>query len=234
MRTDPDLSFERRLWQSGLKYIAGLDEAGRGALAGPVAVGAVVLPAVVRPAVVRPHDTSHLLRMRGPADGRRSCGLPDGSLAGVRDSKQMTPLERETAAPRIKELALAWAVGLASADEIDSEGIVAATRLAALRAMEQLAVFPDYLLTDFRLELPQLDISQTALVRGDAKCLSIAAASVLAKTTRDALMREMDLQVPGYGLGRHKGYGTPAHLLALKRMGRSPIHRKSFSIKAML
>jgi ribonuclease HII len=96
--------------------------------------------------------------------------------------------------------------------------------------VEQLVLFPDYLLTDFRLELPQLDTSQTALVKGDAKCLSIAAASVLAKTARDALMREMDLQVPGYGLGRHKGYGTAEHLFALQRKGYSPIHRKTFHV----
>ncbi len=150
---------------------------------------------------------------------------------GVRDSKQMTPGEREEAAPKIKALAVAWGVGLASAEEIDLEGIVTATRLAALRAVEQLGLFPDYLLTDFRLELPELDIPQTALVRGDGKCLSIAAASVLAKTARDALMREMDLDVPGYGLGRHKGYGTPAHRLALRSMGHSAVHRKSFTIK---
>ena len=207
MRTDPDLSFERRLWKSGLTFVAGLDEAGRGALAGPVAVGAVILDNALR-------------RVRTP------------TLEGVRDSKQMTPEEREEAAPRIKEIALAWGVGLASSDEIDSEGIVVATRLAALRAVEQLAIFPDYLLTDFRLELPQLDVPQAALVKGDAKCLSIAAASVLAKTTRDALMREMDLVVPGYGLSRHKGYGTPGHLLALQGMGYSAVHRKSFTIKA--
>jgi len=96
--------------------------------------------------------------------------------------------------------------------------------------MEHLGVFPEYLLTDFRLELPQLDISQTSLVRGDAGCLSIAAASVLAKTARDALMRELDAEVPGYGLAAHKGYGTPAHLQALRRMGASPIHRKTFSV----
>ncbi|MBI3739743.1 MAG: ribonuclease HII, partial [Chloroflexi bacterium] len=174
MRTNPDLFFEHELWKSGLKYIAGLDEAGRGALAGPVAVGAVILP----------NDQPHLL----------------STLSGVRDSKQMTPLERDSAAPRIKETALAWSIGFASSDEIDSEGIVRGTRLAALRALQSLTLFPDYLLTDFRLELPQLDISQTALVKGDAHCLSIAAASVLAKTARDALMREIDMQVPGYGL----------------------------------
>jgi ribonuclease HII len=202
MRIEPDLSFEHKLWQSGLTYIAGMDEAGRGALAGPVAVGAVILPN-------QPRLSS--------------------TLSGVRDSKQMTPLARERLAPRIKESALTWSVGFASSDEIDSLGIVPATRLAALRAIESLSLFPSYLLTDFRLELPELDIPQTSLVKGDVKCLSIAAASVLAKTARDALMRDLDLQYPGYGLGKHKGYGTPFHRLAMKRLGYSAIHRKSFS-----
>jgi ribonuclease HII len=204
MRTDPDLTFEQELWQGGLEHIAGLDEAGRGALAGPVAVGAVILPPDPR-----------LL----------------STLNGVRDSKQMTPPQRDSTAPRIKSAALAWSVAFASADEIDSEGIVRATRLAALRALQSLPLFPDYLLTDFRLELPQLDISQTALVKGDVQCLSIAAASVLAKTARDALMRELDARHPGYGLGRHKGYGTLAHRLALKQIGYSPIHRRTFSLR---
>jgi len=202
MRIEPDLSFERKLWQSGLTCIAGMDEVGRGALAGPVAVGAVILPNNVR---------------------------LSSTLSGVRDSKQMTPLAREHLGPRIKESALAWSVGFASSDEIDSIGIVAATRLAALRAIETLSVFPDFLLTDFRLELPELDIPQTSIVKGDVKCLSIAAASVLAKTTRDALMHNLDSQYPGYGLGKHKGYGTPFHRLAMKRLGYSAIHRKSFS-----
>ncbi len=152
-------------------------------------------------------------------------------MEGVRDSKQMTPEEREQAAPRIKGIALCWGVGFASAAEIDSDGIVLATRLAALRALDQLFVVPDFLLTDFRLELPELDIPQTALVKGDTRCLSIAAASVLAKTARDALMREIDLQVPDYGLGRHKGYGTAEHLLALQCKGYSFIHRKTFRIR---
>jgi len=204
MRIEPDLSFEHKLWQSGLTYIAGMDEAGRGALAGPVAVGAIILS-----------NKPHLAR----------------TLSGVRDSKQMTTLAREQLAPRIKESALAWGVGLASPEEIDSLGIVTATRLAALRALETLSVFPDFLLTDFRLELPELDFPQTSLVKGDAKCLSIAAASVLAKTTRDALMHDLDSQYPGYGLGKHKGYGTPFHRLAMKRLGYSTIHRKSFSFR---
>ena len=134
----------------------------------------------------------------------------------------MTPSERELAAQRIQAHALAWCVGFASSDEIDACGIVAAGRLAALRALEGLSLYPDALLTDFRLELPELDIPQAALVKGDARCLSIAAASVLAKTARDALMRELDLQIPGYGLAQHKGYGTEFHRLAITRMGHVP------------
>ncbi len=206
MIQNPDLTYETNLWPC-YKYIAGLDEAGRGALAGPVAVGAVILP----------HDSTRL----------------SSTLTGVRDSKQMTPLARETLAPRIQETALTWCVAFASAEEIDALGIVPATRLAGLRALQGLSLFPQYLLTDFRLELPQLDISQTALVKGDALCLSIAAASVLAKTARDQRMRELDSQYQGYGLGRHKGYGTQAHRLALKRMGISPIHRKTFQVKEL-
>jgi ribonuclease HII len=201
---EPDLTYESNLWPY-YRHIAGLDEAGRGALAGPVAVGAVILP----------NDKALLSR----------------TLAGVRDSKQMTPLERESLAPRIKDAALTWSVGFASAEEIDAQGIVAATRLAALRALHGLAFAPHYLLTDFRLELPELDTPQTALVKGDALCLSIAAASVLAKTARDQLMCELDQCYRGYGLGKHKGYGTQSHRSAMKRLGVSPIHRRSFQIK---
>jgi len=206
MIQNPDLTYETNLWPH-FRHIAGLDEAGRGALAGPVAVGAVILP------------------------NNNPC-LSD-ALAGVRDSKQMTPLERESLAPRIKETALTWSVAFASAEEIDSRGIVRATRLAALRALHGLSLPPHYLLTDFRLELPQLDISQTSLVRGDGLCLSIAAASVLAKTARDDLMRELDLQYQGYELGKHKGYGTRTHRLAMRQLGISPIHRKSFKVKEL-
>jgi ribonuclease HII len=205
MIVNPDLTYEKSLWHH-YNYVAGLDEAGRGALAGPVAVGAVILP----------KDKTRLLR----------------TLAGVRDSKQMTPLERDSLAPRIKETALAWSVGFASAEEIDSQGIVPATRLAAIRALQGLSISPEYLLTDFRLELPQLDISQTSLVKGDACCLSIAAASVLAKTARDAYMSQLDSEYPNYDLGKHKGYGTQAHRLAMKRWGYSSVHRKSFSFKS--
>jgi ribonuclease HII len=207
MRLNPDLDFERRFWRGGCTHVAGLDEAGRGALAGPIAVGAVILAS---------------------ASGHRS---PLGLLRGVRDSKQMSPHERELAAPRIQAHALAWCVGLASSEEIDACGIVAAGRLAALRALEGLNLYPDALLTDFCLELPELDIPQSALVKGDARCLSIAAASVLAKTARDALMRELDLQLPGYGLAQHKGYGTLMHRAAITRIGMSPIHRRTFTVR---
>lgn len=205
MIVNPDLNYEKRLW-SCYQYVAGLDEAGRGALAGPVAVGAVILP----------KDKTRLAR----------------TLAGVRDSKQMTPLERDALAPRIQEIAVAWSVAFASAEEIDTQGIVPATRLAALRALQDLSISPEYLLTDFRLELPQVELGQTSLVKGDACCLSIAAASVLAKTARDAYMNQLDSEYPNYGLGKHKGYGTQAHRLAMKRWGYSSIHRRSFSLKS--
>jgi ribonuclease HII len=206
MRLDPDLAFETRLWESGLQAIAGLDEAGRGALAGPVAVGAVILP-------------------NNPA-------LLASTLSGARDSKQMTPRERDSLAPKIRQAALAWAVGFAAPEEIDMQGIVRAVRLAALRALHQLTLSPQYLLTDFRLELPHIDIPQQSILKGDARCLSIACASILAKTERDALMCQLDAQYPGYGLAKNKGYGTLAHRAALERLGFSPLHRKSFRVGA--
>jgi ribonuclease HII len=204
MIVNPDLSFEKGLWKNRLTRVAGLDEAGRGALAGPVAVGVVLLPV-----------SPHLSR----------------TLAGVRDSKQMTALQRALWAERIKSVAVGWQVGFASAMEIDALGIVYAARLAGLRALECLSVSPDYLLTDFRLELPELDTPQTALVKGDQKSLSIAAASVLAKTARDAMLIELDGEFPGYGLSLHKGYGTARHRAAIGQLGFSPIHRKTFACK---
>ena len=207
MISNPDLSHEKKLWIA-YQYIAGLDEAGRGALAGPVCVGAVILP----------DDNPHLVR----------------TLSGVRDSKQLTPRQRDQLAPRIKEIARAWGIGFASADEIDALGIVPATRLAASRALEAMSFLPDFLLTDFRLELPELDLSQTALVKGDQHSLSIASASILAKTARDKLLVELDPQYPQYGFARHKGYGTLAHCRMITKFGFSPVHRKTFQIKSQL
>jgi len=209
MIVSPDLRLEKRLWRSGLENIAGMDEAGRGALAGPVTVGAVILPNV-------PRLSSTLRQAQG------------GALSGVRDSKQMTPPQRARWAAILRKIARAWSLGWASADEIDSLGISAATRLASERALAALPLLPNHLLTDFRLN-PDTDIPLTSIVKGDQKSLSIASASVLAKTARDAVMCELDEQYPGYGLARHKGYGTIVHREAIERLGHSPIHRKTFA-----
>jgi ribonuclease HII len=200
MRVSPDLSFESPLWQQGL-FPAGLDEAGRGAWAGPVSAGAVILPM----------DADLLQRLRG-----------------VRDSKQMTPRQRYIWAERIKEEALAWGIGFVSNQEIDAIGILPATRLAMRRALEGLSLPPQHLLVD-ALRLPGEALPQTALIRGDSRCLSIAAASVLAKTGRDLLMAELSLQYPGYGFERHKGYGTAFHHQAMQQLGLCPLHRRSYA-----
>lgn len=199
----PDLAFEQQLWEKGLHHVAGIDEAGRGALAGPVSAAAVVLP---------------------PNPGV----LP--SLWGVRDSKQMTPFQREVWAERIRDSAFAFGVGFATSEEIDKLGIVPATCLAVSRALEALPTPPQHLLIDY-LAYPQGALPQTLLVKGDVRCLSIAAASILAKTGRDDLMRQFDRDYPGYGFYSHKGYGTLAHRQALSILGLSPIHRRRFRLR---
>lgn len=197
----PELRFEEALWAQGIELIAGLDEVGRGALAGPVAVGAVIL-----------HQAPDL----------------QDNLTGVRDSKVMTPRQREHWSERIRRIALAWSIGYASNQEIDRFGILPATHLAARRALAALDPHPEHLLLDYLL-LPDHPGPQTALVKGDARSLIIAAASVLAKTSRDALMRDLDGAFPNYGFGRHKGYATAEHFRYLDRFGPSPLHRMSFS-----
>ncbi|NMC12779.1 MAG: ribonuclease HII [Chloroflexi bacterium] len=197
----PDLSFESVLWEQDLHYIAGIDEAGRGALAGDVAAAAVIFS--------RESNLEHI-------------------LAGVRDSKQMSPAQREYWSQEIKITALAWAVGFASNLEIDSLGIAPATRLAIHRALESLPIKPEHLLVDY-IKLPDCTIPQTPLVKGDARSLSIAAASVIAKTARDELMRHYERSFPGYGFAKHKGYGTASHRIALQQLGASPLHRCSFA-----
>ena len=200
MHQDPDLSFEIPLWQQGL-CLAGLDEAGRGAWAGPVTAGAVILP-----------GDEDLLRR----------------LKGVRDSKQMTARQRFSWADKIKAEALAWGIGFVSNEEIDQIGILPATRLAMARALQALSLAPQHLLID-ALRLPQINLPQTVLIHGDSRCLSIAAASVLAKTGRDALMIDLAKSYPDYGLERHKGYGTARHRQAMQRLGLSPLHRRSYA-----
>ncbi|MDI6693571.1 MAG: ribonuclease HII [Anaerolineales bacterium] len=198
----PDLSFEAELWERGIQWVAGVDEAGRGALAGPVAAAAVILP---------PHQEIQ------------------AELSGVRDSKQMTAKEREHWAECVRRAAITHAVGFASHQEIDTLGIVPATRLAVHRALEALTVRPEHLLVDF-LRLPEEAIPQSAIIKGDARCLSVAAASLLAKTARDAVMRQLDGDYPGYRFAAHKGYGTQEHRHAIERFGACPIHRRSFTL----
>jgi ribonuclease HII len=202
MPENPGLLIEQTLWQQGLKFIGGMDEAGRGAWAGPVMAALVVLPADPR------------------------IGL---TLAGVRDSKRMTALQRARAALAIKAAALAWSVGQASSAEIDELGILPATRLAFSRAIQNANLLPDYLLLDY-IHWPGLQNPHRVMPKGESLSLSIAAASVLAKTTRDEAMVTLEGQYPGYGLARHKGYGTRIHAEALNRLGVSSIHRRSFSI----
>jgi ribonuclease HII len=193
----PGLHEERRLWQAGLTLVAGIDEAGRGAWAGPVFAAAVILP----------HEI---------------CLPPQ-----VRDSKQLSPAQREKVYPLICQRALAWSVGQASHAEIDMLGIVPATRLAMMRAVDTLDLQPDALLID-ALRLPDTALPQRVLYCADALCLSVAAASILAKVNRDRWMAELDGRYPGYLFAQHKGYGTRAHRQALARLGVSPVHRRSY------
>jgi ribonuclease HII len=197
----PDLSLESALWSKGVQTVAGVDEVGRGALAGPVAAAALVLP--TEPALM-------------------------GLLDGLRDSKLLSPTARETWSFRLREVAVAWGVGFASNQEIDDMGIVTAVRLAAWRALNTLIIQPTHIMLDYMF-LPDHDCPQTSLVKGDARSLSIAGASILAKTCRDALLRQLDFQYPGYDFAGNKGYCTRGHVQALKLLGPSPAHRFSFA-----
>jgi ribonuclease HII len=188
--------FERMARKLGWTRIAGLDEAGRGALFGPVVAAAVILN-------------------------------PKRRIVGLDDSKSLTAERRALLAGRIHAHALAWAVAEVDAQRIDAWNIYQASRQAMTAALEQLSIRPDYLLID-ALQLDVL-IEQKSLIKGDARSISIAAASILAKTHRDARMEEWDAIYPLYGLARHKGYATPDHLEALRRHGPSPLHRHSFA-----
>jgi ribonuclease HII len=197
----PDLSFELPLWSSQVGLVAGLDEAGRGALAGPVTAAALILPC----------DPELTL-----------------TLEGVRDSKELSPQRRAECAHRLRQVALGWGIGFASHQEIDDLGIIPATRLAMQRALDELPTHPQHLLLDCLL-LPEIPLPQTSLIKGDARSLSVAGASILAKTARDDWMCELDRQLPGYGFAAHKGYCTPGHLQALAQLGPSAVHRNSFA-----
>src|SRR5579871_3833214 len=191
----PSSRYERAARSAGFRSIAGVDEAGRGALFGPVFAAAVVLD-------------------------------PSRPIRGLDDSKVLDAERREVLAARIRERAAAWAVGAADAFEIDRVNILEAARLAMKRAFEKLAVACDYLLIDaLRIDV---DLPQHGLIHGDARCFSIAAASILAKVERDAALERWDQVFPEYGFKSNKGYGTPDHLAALDHWGPTALHRFSF------
>src|ERR1700734_3774599 len=188
--------YEREARQCGWLRIAGLDEAGRGSLFGPVVAAAVILN-------------------------------PRRRIVGLDDSKKLTAERRTELAPRIREHALAWAVAEIDSSRIDPWKIYQASRRGMVGGVSQLSPLPDYLLLDaMEIDLP---IEQKALIHGDARSVSIAAASILAKTERDRRMEEFDRVYPQYGLAQHKGYGTPEHLEALRRHGPTPLHRFSYA-----
>ena len=196
----PDLSAETELFSLGYRRVAGIDEAGRGALAGPVVAAAVILP---------------------PS--------PLGDwLDGVRDSKVLNRRQRERLYVEITTHALAVGVGMAHHGAIETHNIVGATRLAMRRAINNLDAAPEFLLID-HLRLPEVALPQRGITHGDALCLSIACASIVAKVTRDVVMSRFDERYPGYGLAAHKGYGTRQHLECLRRLGPCQIHRRSFA-----
>ncbi|MCK4741378.1 MAG: ribonuclease HII [Anaerolineales bacterium] len=203
----PDLVLELALHNDGIAIIAGIDEAGRGAWAGPVVAAAVVLPL----------ERSDL----------------KSELDGVRDSKLLNARQRSHWAGIILEIASAISIGQATAEEVDTLGLIPATRSAMTRAIHELDPSPDHLLIDHIL-LPESELPQTALPRGDAIVLSIAAASIIAKVTRDNIMIGLEERYPGYGFSRHKGYGTRVHREALAALGPSPVHRRSFTPIAAL
>lgn len=193
---------EKSLYDQGIRYIAGVDEAGRGPLAGPVVAAAVILK-------------------------------KDATFKYVNDSKQLSAKQRELALIEIKEHALAIGIGISSVEEIDLINIYRASREAMMSAITSLKIKPDYILTD---AMPmEIDIPMESIIKGDQKSISIAAASIIAKTTRDRYMLDMDRLFPEYGFKRHMGYGTKEHLNAIKTYGITPLHRRTYEpIKSML
>ena len=198
-RQAPTLVEEKKLREQGYWRVAGVDEVGRGALAGPVVAGAVILPFKIKARWI--HQ--------------------------VRDSKQLTRAWREELNQRICETAVSVGIGVMDCLTIDRQGIAHATRLAMKAAIDRMPVLPDYLLIDY-YKLPESSLPQRGIKYGDSLCLSVACASIVAKVARDGIMRELDGIYGGYGLAAHKGYGTERHLACLRRLGPLPIHRRSF------
>lgn len=192
------LFFERKYWSEGVEIIAGVDEAGRGPLAGPVVAAAVIFPKEVY-------------------------------LEGVDDSKKLSPHRREQLFPLIHERAVGVGIGVVSHEEIDRINIYQASILAMKKALDQLSIVPSLILADgnsFSHETLRFE----NIIKGDARSFTIASASIIAKVTRDSLMREYDRLFPGYGFAKHKGYGTREHVEAIRRNGLCEIHRRSFKV----
>ena len=200
IRRRPSFIEEKALFSQGYRFIAGIDEVGRGALMGPVVAAAVILPEKIN------------ARWKS-----RVC-----------DSKQLTPGEREYLYDFISEIAVSIGIGASSNDEIDTFGIAKATRMAMVKAITQLSPAPQFLLIDY-FELNEVNYPQKGIIHGDSICFSIACASIIAKVTRDKLVAKMDIEYPGYGFAMHKGYGTEEHIACLRKRGPCPLHRRSFS-----
>lgn len=189
---------EQGYYDSGLTYLCGIDEAGRGPLAGPVAVAAVILP-------------------------------KDSMIEGVNDSKKVSEKKRELLYEQIIAEAISYSVAIIDEKEIDRINILNATKVGVTTAIQGLSVRPDRILIDALTGIDTCQIPYDSIIKGDAKCYSIAAASILAKVTRDRIMRKMDELYPLYGFEKHKGYGTAAHIQAIREYGLCPIHRRSFT-----
>jgi ribonuclease HII len=198
-RRKPSLAEEKALHKEGFRFIAGVDEVGRGALMGPVVAAAVIMPENIK------------ARWK----------------SRVRDSKQLSPEVREYLSPFIKETAISFGIGSTPNDIIDTVGIARATCLAMISAIQQLAPQPQFVLIDY-VRLHELMIPQKGIIRGDSLCFSIACASIIAKVYRDHMVIEMDGDYPGYGFAGHKGYGTREHIACLREKGPCPLHRRSF------
>ena len=187
---------EQGLHEQGYGKIAGVDEAGRGPLAGPVVAAAAILPS-------------------------------KASFPGLDDSKKLSETKREKIYQLLIEEKIPFGIGIGTVTEIDELNILGATKLAMMRSIQQLPIQPDFVLID-ALTLPNLNLPQKGIIRGDALSVSIAAASVIAKVTRDRILIDLDRKYPGYGFAKHKGYPTKEHIQALVRFGPSPVHRQSF------
>ena len=189
---------EDELRNRGFNMICGIDEAGRGPLAGPVVVASVIMPA-------------------------------DSMIEGVNDSKKISEKKREKLYDQILEEAISYGVGIIGQDEIDEINILNATKKGLTMSLKELTVKPDLIIVDALTHIDTMGIPYESIIKGDAKCYSISVASIIAKVTRDRIMREWDKVYPEYGFEKHKGYGTSAHIEAIKKYGLCPIHRKSFT-----